>query len=337
MIWNSYEPNVKATIAFLKLLKVKVTNATVDDTLQSHPDWPSLLCISDSLNKWHIPNAAARIDKNDIENLPLPFIAYVHDREYPLAIVTGISDGTVEYCTKDYNQKKRKKTKEDFLKSWDGVYLMAEPTKESGEKDYAGKKKSQVLKKLIPATLITSIIFLFSYTLYRSAVIAQVNEWAVYTQLMILIAGVFITTLLLWYEMDKNNPVLQKVCTGITKGNCNAILTGKQAKVFSWLSWSEVGFFYFTGSLLNFVFAGSLLPEAIILLSWLSLLALPYTIYSIYYQWQVAKQWCVLCLAVQLLLVLGVTHTLVFYHFKGLGSVPLTYYPLFIFLLFYRH
>lgn len=53
---TQYEPTVKATITFLKLLKVKVNKKTVDETLQNHPDWPSLLCITDSLNKWNVPN-----------------------------------------------------------------------------------------------------------------------------------------------------------------------------------------------------------------------------------------------------------------------------------------
>lgn len=44
---DQYEPNVKATISFLNQLRVKVNNSTVNETLQNHPDWPSMLCISD--------------------------------------------------------------------------------------------------------------------------------------------------------------------------------------------------------------------------------------------------------------------------------------------------
>jgi len=39
-------------------------------------------------------------------------------------------------------------------------------------------------------------------------------------------------------------------------------------------------------------------------LSSLSLLAFPYTFFSIYYQWKVVKQWCVLCLMIQAVLLL---------------------------------
>lgn len=135
-----------------------------------------------------------------------------------------------------------------------------------------------------------------------------------------------VTSLLLWYEIDKNNPVLQKVCSGITKGDCNAILTSKQAKLFSWLTWSEVGFFYFTGGLLILLFVDSEVNKSIVLLLGINILALPYTIFSVYYQWRVAKQWCILCLVVQGLLILGVINLVV----GGFSYSPNLSLPVFI-------
>ena len=335
MIWNNYEPVVKTVIAFLKLLEVKVNNATVDETLQSHPDWPSLLCISDSLIKWHVPNAAGRIDKKDIEQLPVPFIAYSSFGKIQLSIITKVDNGFVTSFTEKTNRGKESGTvsKEDFLKIWDGVYLIAEPTKESGEKDFVANKKAGYVKQLIPSLFFLAVISFLAWSLHQSVVIFQLNELIIYSQFAILLIGVIVTSLLLWYEVDKNNAALKKVCAGIAKGNCDAILSSKQSKLFSWLSWSEVGFFYFAGSLLSLVFAGNNLPGSIVLLSWLSLLALPYTVFSIYYQWRIAKQWCILCLAVQLLLVLGAAHALVFYNLQTPIANPASLYLLFIFLL----
>lgn len=90
-MFNQYEPTVKATITFLKLLNVRVNKKTVNETLQNHPDWPSLLCVVDSLNKWRVPNGVGRIDTNNIEELPTPFIAYTHSRETPLSIITDVT------------------------------------------------------------------------------------------------------------------------------------------------------------------------------------------------------------------------------------------------------
>jgi uncharacterized membrane protein len=306
-MFNQYEPNVKATIAFLKLLKVKVNSKTINETLQNHPDWPTLLCITDSLNKWNIPNAAGKIEPNQIDQLPTPFIAYTNNREFPLAIVTEVTDKNIQLYSKNYNQPTTE-NKEDFLKNWTGIYLITEATVQSGEKDYVLNKRKAFINALIPASsfaLLITLSFLFLYgTINNNLNTLTDSTTGIYLQYVILFIGVIVTSLLLWYEIDKSNPLLQKVCTGIAKGNCNAILTGKQSKVFDWLSWSEVGFFYFSGSLLVLLFSGNNLAGAIAILGWLSLLALPYTVFSIYYQWRVAKQWCVLCLAVQALLVL---------------------------------
>ena len=308
---NQYEPTVKATIAFLKLLNVKVNKETVNETLQNHPDWPSLLCVGDSLNKWHIPNGAGRIDTRNIEDLPTPFIAYTHSRETPLSIITGVTETTVNVLKKEYN-KIISENKEAFLKNWDGVYLIAEPNEKSGEVNFEATKRDSFIHSLIPIAAFTAIIGFFILFLNRvidmSAISTAVNEIGVYIQFSILLIGVITTSLLLWYEIDRNNPLLQKVCSGITKGDCNAILTSKESKLFSWLSWSEVGFFYFTGGLLTLLFADNVVNNSMVLLLGINILALPYTIFSVYYQWRVAKQWCVLCLVVQGLLILGVAN-----------------------------
>ena len=307
-MFSQFEPNVKATTAFLKLLKVKVNNATVNETLQNHPDWPSMLCIADSLNKWNITNAAGKMAPAEIDLLPTPFIAHVSNMEFPLAIVTQVKDNEVELYTKNYN-KPLTKNKEDFLKTWAGVYLIAETTEHSGEKRYIVNNQKALINALVPASLfvlLTFISFLFIYrTINDTLNTLVIHSGAIYLQYFLLLSGVVVTSLLLWYEVDKSNPLLQKVCTGIAKGNCNAILTGKQSKVFEGLSWSEVGLFYFTGALLMLLFANVSLATTFVYIACLNLLALPYTVFSFYYQWRVAKQWCVLCLAVQALLLLG--------------------------------
>jgi len=37
------DPTVKGAITFLRRLRVKVTASTVNETLQNHPDWTSML------------------------------------------------------------------------------------------------------------------------------------------------------------------------------------------------------------------------------------------------------------------------------------------------------
>lgn len=235
-MFNRLDPNVKATIIFIKLLGVKVTNSTVDDTLQNHPDWPSLLCISDSLNKWNIPNAAGKIDVLEIDQLPTPFMAFTGSIENPLEIVTEVSEKTVTIYSTKHN-KSIIENKEDFYKRWRGIYLIAEKIENSGEKDFEIKRRNSFITNLIPASLFVLLTVISFMLLQWDIDLLEINSIiSIYLQYLILFTGVVVSLLLLWYEIDGNNPLLQKVCTGIVKGNCDAILSGKQSKVFSWLS-----------------------------------------------------------------------------------------------------
>lgn len=298
-LFHTFPSQVRAVQQLLRLLQVQVHAQTVNDTLQNHPDWPSLLTVADALQQWNIPNAAGRMETKDPERLPTPFLAHTLDAESPLAVVETVTATTVTYYAGTY-RKPQTKTIEDFNTYWTGVYLIAEPQPQSGQPEYHQQRNRYLLQQIVPLTFI-AVILLAAIGMFHQ----QFNGFPLVpvVQGLVYAAGLLVSCLLLWYELDRNNPLLHKVCTGIAKGNCNAILTGPAARVFSWLSWSEVGFFYFAGGLL-LLLTGPV-PYKLHLLGWMNLLALPYPVFSVYYQWRVAKQWCVLCLAVQALLLAG--------------------------------
>ena len=134
-MFNQYEPNVKAVIIFLKLLGVKVTNTTVDETLQNHPDYPGLLSITDSLSGWNVANAALKILPSQIGQLETPFIAYVNVDAQPVSIVTGVTKTTITCLSKNYKNAIIE-SREAFLNKCTGIYLVAEKSDDSGEKKY---------------------------------------------------------------------------------------------------------------------------------------------------------------------------------------------------------
>lgn len=105
-----------SAIQDLKACNIYLQDAFFDKQMQSYPDYPSLLS-----NKWNIPNGAGKIEPNQIGQLPLPFIAYTNDREYPLSIVTQVAETTIQVYSKNYS-KAITKSKEEFLKNWTGIY-----------------------------------------------------------------------------------------------------------------------------------------------------------------------------------------------------------------------
>jgi uncharacterized membrane protein/protein-disulfide isomerase len=118
------------------------------------------------------------------------------------------------------------------------------------------------------------------------------------------VIGIALSVLLLIAQSDQNNSLVQKLCNSSKKTSCQTVLDSKASKLFGWLSLSELGLVYFSGGFFVLLFSsfsvGSI--QRLPFLAWLSVLALPYTLFSVYYQKFVVKQWCPLCLGVLILL-----------------------------------
>ncbi len=321
---DSIEENtISATIQLLKDLKVSVTRTTVTETLQEHPDYPSLLSISDSLHRWKINNISLQLEPEKLNDLPVPFIAHLHSTGGLFVTVNKVSGDEIIYADDKKNSKSVIKNRDNFLREWSGVVLVPEATNESGEKDYLIKRRKERLKQSkLPFILISCLLLISGYIISSNL---PINYSTIFSSLLLLtkFMGCMVTALLLWHEIDHSNPVLQQICSTGKNINCEAVLQSKTAKIFNWLTWSEIGFFYFTGSFLSMLFAMRYQLSTISLLSWLNLLALPYTIFSVYYQWRIVKQWCTLCLSVQaLILIEFVLFYFVYWHPFFTGTIP---------------
>ena len=295
----------------LDLLHVKVTGTTLTREIEEHPDYPSLLSISDVLNNHGVENMGIRVDAPKFEELPCPFITQIRGAKEKtdfFTVVKEVSENTVYF----FDEEKHRWTslaKENFLKGWSGVVLLAEAKEDAGEKDYSKKIKEENRKNTIQ--------YLSAFCIPVIAIIAGLialvqlgtNALLPFTFSVLTLAGTITGALLLWYEVDQHNPVLQQICSAGKKVNCGAILQSKAAKIAG-ISWSAIGFSYFMGILLLLLFSGIANPAVLFAASWLNVIAVPYVIFSIYYQWRIAKQWCVLCLCVQGILVLQLATTL---------------------------
>lgn len=287
--------NIDAVLKhLLKALNVNISKTTREQGLQDHPSYPSLLAISDALTDWEVENQAYKIEKNeyDPEDLYFPFIAYGNAKGGQFMLVKSIVAGTVNYA--DEKGTDQNITEKDFLNFWSGIALHATATQQSGEPNYKDNKIRDIFNQtripLLVALSLICILLALNTTSFNLG-----NTLLIFIKLI----GLAVSTLLLMHSINANNPLIQNLCSLGSKNDCNAILKSDTAKVTSWLSWSEVGFFYFAGSTLSLLIN----PASYAFIAWLNILALPYIIYSIGYQAK-TKNWCVLCCTVQILLAL---------------------------------
>lgn len=280
-------------VRFINELKIPVSKQSVIEELEKHPDYGSIYAYSEQLSRWDVPNTAYRIPFEKLKEIGQPFIAFINKENF--AMVQRIDENRVKFYTGGSFSKSIPVN--EFRKIYSGAILLASREINSGESDYTRRRSLDLaIAFRLPFVifLILALATVFSgvlYNYFKDLTISQIGLLSVKA------FGVATAIMLLIQSINANNPLVKKLC-GDDEKSCNAILNSSAAKVTSYLSWSEVGFFYFMGTLLALLFnyrSVGLFRE----LALLNLLSLPYTIYSIHYQWRVAKQWCVFCCTIQ--------------------------------------
>lgn len=302
-LFHDYEHPVKVAIALLDKLNVTFTRVAVHEELQKHPDYPSLFSISALLTQRNIANAALEVDPENLYQLPTPFIAHTKTAGGSFVLITSVN-GTVKYVNE--RGKEKEKPVDAFLNEWTNKVLLAETTLASGEKNYRVNRRKELFSVFrIPAIILVCVALVLLYTVRHAF---EANVLWLSGLLLLKLGGAVVSALLIWFEIDKYNPALQNVCSSGKKINCGAVLDSKHARLFNAVSWSEIGFFYFAAGFLSLLLAPAA-SATVGVLAWMNVLAVPYTLFSVGYQWRIARQWCLLCLIVQGLLI---TEALVF-------------------------
>ena len=62
---------------WLSLLEVKVSKKYLRHQLRSHPDFPSMLSITETLSFLNIDSAALVLEKESVQDFPVPFLIHV--------------------------------------------------------------------------------------------------------------------------------------------------------------------------------------------------------------------------------------------------------------------
>lgn len=274
---------------FLKALDVKYTNSFSDKLYSEHPHRYNLYGLSTMLNTYKIPNTGVRFDKNELKQLDTPFIAHVGN---DFVVVKKIVSERISYVWKG---KQLNSSIEDFNQVWSGVVLLAEPTEQSAEPDYKKNKMQELLRNLQNNSLWALLAIVLVIGCYTHQTWLSTN---LITNLALSLAGVGIGYLLLLKQRHTKSEYADKLCSLFHQGECNNILESDAAKIGGIFSWSEIGLGYFASNVILILF----FPELIVFLSIINVCTLPYTLWSVWYQYKIAKQWCALCLIVQILL-----------------------------------
>jgi len=243
------------------------------------------------LSDYGVENAATRItDKdNDLSRIETPFIAHTGSN---FVIVHKMESDKVYYL---WNGKKITLSIPQFIQSWSGIVLLAETTPASIEPDYQEHRKNELFGIAQKSILVLAGILLLGMAYINHSLYIHLG---ISILLLVNLIGVYIGYLLVLKQMHIHSRYADKICTLFSKSDCNNVLESGAAKLWGVFGWSEIGLGYFAANILLLLF----LPQTVSLLALINILTLPYAFWSVWYQYAKAKQWCVLCLIVQVLL-----------------------------------
>ncbi|TFF37318.1 vitamin K epoxide reductase family protein [Mucilaginibacter psychrotolerans] len=293
----------EAALLISKLLDVKISATTLKKEIEEHPDFPSLLSISDVFTTYGIENEGVKIELDKFADIPCPYIAQLKGvkhrdsffsvvKSFDLTQVTFFDPEKSQWCVSQ---------KEKFLERCVGIVLLAEAGPRSGERGYAQIRTRERRKQLFQFLTLSFIPALAILTGVLAFMTDGIGAMFPFLFTILVVAGIAVSSLLLWYEVDQHNPFLQQICSSGKKTNCSAILKSKASHVMG-ISWSVLGFSYFAGMFLLLFFGGITNSVTESVCAWISGFASVYIVFSVYYQWRIAKQWCLLCLSIQAIL-----------------------------------
>lgn len=282
--------NKNALELILKQLNVKFTSNYASKLYQENPYKNSLSGIGRMLADYRIETKAIRLnDKNKIHSLAVPLLTTIHGE------ATLIHTRTNDRVSCIWREQEIEVSIEEFMKVWDGSVLLVRKTEKTAEPSYKENYVKQLFRILQEKTLYACILL--------SALIGFINN-GIYTRpgllllLLVNLAGGYIGYLLVQKQLYIQNDHADKICSLFKKGSCDDVLFSPAAKFMGIIGWSEVGFGYFISNTL----VVTLFPQLIPWLALINACALPYSLWSVWYQKFKVKQWCPLCLIVQVLL-----------------------------------
>lgn len=278
--------DLSAVFQYLKKLAIPIDEGEFEYQFSTHPDYPSLLAVSDTLRFFKVNNMAFKINPEQIQELPNNFIALLKNEK------NGEQFSFVQKTTTAVQINNKNEKLENFTKSFQNIVLLAEK-----EEDFEETKSKKYFSRYA-LLVISAVVLFFTVSNYYLPIEDDLGN----------ISLILITNLIgLYFSVETFRQILgfkegfaSKFCTISNETNCENVLTSKKWKLFEKINLSDISivFFFSQIALLIIVILLNQFSNFLFFSSFLLLPVIPISFLSIYYQWKVEKKWCPLCLAI---------------------------------------
>ena len=250
---------------------------------QSHPNYPSLYAITDSLSLLEVENIAAQIPKDQFDALPDKFIAQVQNDAMKEFALIHKQEGAV--ALEFEKGQTEKLSVERFLAEWTGLIVAIEPNQNKNKEISELSKSSKYY--VIGAIALLLTMSSFFYEDYRSSYFIF--------KVISFIGLIFSIYILKEKYSDQSSGLIAKICgaNSSSKSNCNVVIDS-ESKFFGIINYTDLPLVFFVTNFIVLSFNSAYIP----IINFFSLCSIPVILHSFYLQWFKIKSKCTLCLTI---------------------------------------
>jgi uncharacterized membrane protein len=257
------------------------TKEEFEESFLSHPNYPSVFAITDSLDMLSIENIAIKVPKEQLGELPNSFLA-IFNGELVL-----VAKDEKEIVVENEKGIKSNLTIDNFCKDWEGIIIAIEPNQiiSSGV-----KSNTKRLFYCIPIVALIALSIAYNNYSFSSAL-----------QLFTSLIGVFISVLIVQEKFGMKNEIVSKFCSINPNTSCDSVIQSGKGKINKWMSFTDLPLLFFSINMVSILLNPAYSSK---LIGLLSIASFPVIAYSIWLQKFKINKWCLLCLLVSALLIL---------------------------------
>ncbi|HBQ58689.1 MAG TPA: hypothetical protein DD671_03455, partial [Balneolaceae bacterium] len=235
-------------IDYLGAMKLQISHGYIEKQLLSHPDYPSILSVSDVMEQLGLSVQVGRTQKEQLPNIPYPYLLHTKAHQSGFLLINN------EQVLSKHLEK---------LKSGEGVILKAENKEGFSNPNHEEAFQKETLKRWSKY-----IALLSAGTLLLLSVLSNVGlESAVF--LLTALAGLTLGYVLIAKDLGVKYAAVESFCGAGAANHCDKVLTSEYSKLFGTITFSDVVLTYFATQT---IIAGFIIPFSGLSVAWWTVL-----------------------------------------------------------------
>lgn len=276
---------LESIITYSKKQNISLDIEAFSFRLASHPGYPNLLSVIETLAYFHIQCDVYNVSFEEIDQTPDRYLVFLKAKY-------GRQDLHLIEKKNDHIYLDSNKVSLAYLKPrWKGIVLLLD---QDEDKKIINKTSNNTIRNGFFILILLSVL---------SLVLLQTNASKSLFSLLS-VFGFLVSILSLKGVFKLNTNHFDKFCNHAVQYDCDTVINSKKWKLFQRINFSDSSFLFFISQIISYLIMSVASYESDYFFYQNVALAfsIPFVIISLYYQKFVEKKWCPLCLAISTIL-----------------------------------